>query len=212
MDKEAELQRAWEALGFGFMELGTLTPRPQPGNPKPRIFRYPAEKALINRMGFNNHGVLAAAGRLRRLKDSGRWPRSPVGVSIGKNKLTPNEAAAEDYLACVQALQGLADYLAVNISSPNTPGLRDLQAPAQLKALLKQVCKASGSTPVLVKLAPDLAPKALLRAAELALSAGCKGLILSNTTLSRQGLPEGAQRPPARPAASPAAAPGRRWR
>jgi dihydroorotate dehydrogenase len=113
-----------------------------------------------------------------------------VGVSIGKNKLTPNEDAAGDYLACVAALQGLADYLAVNISSPNTPGLRELQQPKALKALLRQVCKAAGRTPVLVKLAPDMPARALALSADLALAAGCKGLILTNTTISRAGLPE----------------------
>jgi dihydroorotate dehydrogenase len=190
MDKEAALAWAWPRLGFGFMELGTLTPRPQPGNPKPRIFRFPQSQALVNRMGFNNGGVQAAAGRLRGLKLSGRWPASPVGVSIGKNKTTPNEDAAQDYLACVAALQGLADYLAVNISSPKTPGLRLLQRPKALKALLRQVCRAAGATPVLVKLAPDLPAAALARSADLALEAGCRGLILTNTTLSRQELPE----------------------
>jgi dihydroorotate dehydrogenase len=190
MDKEAELARAWPLLGFGFMELGTLTPRPQPGNPRPRVFRFPAQQALVNRMGFNNHGVQAAAARLRELRRSGRWPACPVGVSIGKNKATPNEQAAEDYLACVQALQGLADYLAVNISSPNTPGLRALQQPKALKALLRQVSKEAGRTPVLVKLAPDMPARALAQSADLALEAGCRGLILTNTTLSRAGVPE----------------------
>jgi len=190
MDKEAELARAWPLLGFGFMELGTLTPKPQRGNPRPRVFRFPSQQALVNRMGFNNHGVQAAAARLQKLKSQGQWPACPVGVSIGKNKLTPNEAAAEDYLACVQALQGLADYLAVNISSPNTPGLRQLQQPKALKALLRQVCRAAGRTPVLVKLAPDMPAKALAQSADLALAAGCKGLILTNTTLSRANVPE----------------------
>src|SRR5262249_33699314 len=144
------------ALGFGFVEVGTLTPRPQPGNPRPRLFRLRAERALINRMGFNNRGADAAAHRLRRLP----FRPAPPGVNIRKHKDTPLERAAEDYLACADALASVADYLVVNASSPNTPGLRALQEPERLSALLGAVVKRA-PRPVFLKIAPDLAPEAV---------------------------------------------------
>ncbi len=191
LDKKGELVDVWEKVGFGFAELGTFTAKPQPGNEGPRVFRYPAQRALINRMGFPNPGAESAARCLKALKESGRWPSSPVGINIGKSKVTPLEAAVEDYLESLERLKPYADYVAVNVSSPNTPGLRKLQEAKPLKSLLKALVKKAGKKPVLLKLAPDLGEKPLKQAAETALSAGCAGLIATNTTLSREGLPPG---------------------
>ena len=184
MDKDGRGVATWGALGFGHVELGTVTARPQPGNPRPRLFRLPETGAVINRMGFNNHGVHAMARRLRAARDAG-LVRIPVGVSIGKSKVTPVEEAVGDYLESVAALEGLADYLAVNVSSPNTPGLRSLQDAGPLAELLTSVVGAAGGTPVLVKLAPDLTDTALDEALEVAVAAGVSGVIATNTTLSR---------------------------
>ena len=189
LDKNGELADVWGKIGFGFAELGTFTALPQPGNEKPRVFRLPPQRALINRMGFPNMGAEAVAFHLKRLQQSGRWPSIPIGINIGKSKLRPLEEAGEDYLESLQYLKPYADYIAVNVSSPNTPGLRKLQAAKPLKKLLTTLVKASGGKPVLLKLAPDLAPKPLKQAADTALSAGCAGLIATNTTLSREGLP-----------------------
>jgi dihydroorotate dehydrogenase len=191
MDKEGQIPLAWERLGFGFAELGTFTAIAQPGNPKPRVTRYPPQKALINSMGFPNSGSEAVGENLKRLKQNGRWPSSPVGVNIGKSKVTPLEEATEDYLKSLRDLRPYADYFAVNVSSPNTPGLRKLQAAKPLKKLLTALVKEAKGKPVLLKLAPDLEEKALKEAASTALSAGCAGLIATNTTLSRKGLPAG---------------------
>ena len=187
LDKDAEALPVWPALGFGFVEVGTVTPRPQAGNPQPRLFRLPAEDALINRMGFNNAGVDAMRARMGALRDADRWPEVPVGANIGKNKDTPNDEAEQDYVACATALQPFVDYFTVNVSSPNTPGLRELQAPARLTALLSAVLEAAGSRPVFLKLAPDLEPDALSEAVEVAIAAGCSGIIATNTTISRPG-------------------------
>lgn len=197
MDKDGVALAAWPALGFGHVELGTVTPRPQPGNPAPRLFRLPASTAVVNRMGFNNHGVEPLARRLRAARDRGVVP-VPVGVSIGKNKATPVERAVDDYLTCVDALDGLADYLAVNVSSPNTPGLRTLQDAAPLGELLaatvartRELATAASrgqAVPVLVKLAPDLTDEALDQALQVALAAGVRGIVATNTTLSREGV------------------------
>lgn len=187
LDKDGEAIPMWAALGFGFIEVGTVTPRPQAGNPQPRLFRLVPERAIINRMGFNNGGVEALAGRLQRLREGGRWPAVPVGCNIGKNKDTPNEVADQDYVACATRLRGLADYFTVNVSSPNTPGLRALQAPGLLGALLERTCAAAGDTPVFLKLAPDLEPEALAEAVDVAVAAGCAGLVATNTTLTRPG-------------------------
>lgn len=189
LDKKAELTDAWEKVGFGFAELGTFTSLAQDGNPVPRVFRYPAQRALINKMGFPNPGAKEAANRLKALKESGRWPSAPVGINIGKSKVTPLEEAVEDYLESLAFLRPYADYFAVNVSSPNTPGLRKLQEAKPLKRLLAAVVKKAGGKPVLLKLAPDLEATALKQAADTALSVGCAGLIATNTTLSRQGLP-----------------------
>ena len=186
MDKDGRGVATWGALGLGHVELGTVTARPQPGNPRPRLVRLPESGAVINRMGFNNEGVHALAARLREAREAG-LVRIPVGVSIGKSKVTPVEDAVADYLVSVGELAGLADYLAVNVSSPNTPGLRSLQDAGPLRELLGEVVGAA-DVPVLVKLAPDLGDRALEEAVEVAVEAGCGGLIATNTTLSRDGV------------------------
>lgn len=187
LDKDGRGVPTWGALGLGHVELGTVTPRPQPGNPRPRLLRLPGSAAVVNRMGFNNDGVRALAARLRHDREAG-LVRIPVGVSIGKNKDTPVELATQDYLTCVRALDGLADYLAVNVSSPNTPGLRSLQDAGPLAELLTAVVDAAGAVPVLVKLAPDLSEEALDEAVQVAAASGVAGLVATNTTLSREAL------------------------
>src|SRR5438093_8013186 len=134
MDKNAAALGAWEALGFGFVEAGTVTAKAQPGNPKPRIFRLPEQRALINRLGFNNDGADVVAERLRKLRESRRWPAIPVGINIGKSRVTPLERATDDYLYSFRLLRDFADYITLNVSSPNTPGLRELQEPRKLSA------------------------------------------------------------------------------
>ncbi len=191
LDKKGEQVEVWEKVGFGFAELGTFTAKPQPGNEGPRVFRYPAQGSLINRMGFPNPGAEAVARNLKAVRESGSWPSSPVGINIGKSKVTPLEGAVEDYLESLELLKPYADYVAVNVSSPNTPGLRKLQEAKPLKKLLTALVKKAGKKPVLLKLSPDLGEKPLRQAAETALSAGCAGLIATNTTLSREGLPPG---------------------
>ena len=187
LDKDGEAIEVWPALGFGFIEIGTVTAQPQPGNPRPRLFRLEPERALINRMGFNNHGSEALAARMRRLRESNRWPSVPAGANIGKSKVTPLEEAPADYVTSVNRLKPFVDYLTVNVSSPNTPGLRDLiQAPA-LAALLGAVVPAAGGLPVFVKLSPDSAPEDLAAAVEVAISEGCAGIIATNTTNTRPG-------------------------
>ena len=186
-DKDAKLVDCLDALGFGFVEIGTLTPRPQAGNPRPRLFRLPEDKALINRMGFNNEGVLEAVKRLK-------WknPNIIVGGNIGKNKDTPNERAVEDYEYCFEALYDHVDYFVVNVSSPNTPNLRELQEKEPLKALLdrlKERSKVKGEAkPILLKIAPDLTDDQLNDIVEIAIEVGLDGLIATNTTISRDGL------------------------
>ena len=187
LDKDAEALPVWPALGFGFVEVGTVTPRPQAGNPRPRLFRLPRESALINRMGFNNGGLDAMRARMGAVRDADLWPSVPVGANIGKNKDTPNDHAEDDYTACATALHPLVDYFTVNVSSPNTPGLRALQAPERLGRLLRAVIDASGSRPVFLKLAPDLEPDALQEAVHVAIDSGAAGIIATNTTISRPG-------------------------
>jgi len=187
LDKDAEAVAALGALGFGFVEVGTLTPKPQPGNPQPRLFRLPKDRGLINRMGFNNHGVVAAAQRLKN-----RPAGLVVGGNIGKNKDTPNEQAAQDYVVSLRALHPVVDFFTVNISSPNTPGLRALQSLEPLRELLREVLEERDvhqpRRPVWVKLAPDLTNEELVETAQLIVSAGADGIIATNTTLSRSGL------------------------
>jgi dihydroorotate dehydrogenase len=177
-------------LGFSHVEIGTITPRPQAGNDRPRLFRLPEHRALVNRMGFNNEGAEACAARLAALPAAARL--GPVGVNVGKNKVTPNEEAEQDYLACIDRLHPYADYLVVNISSPNTPGLRELQGRAALDRLLRacaaRLAERAPDKPLLVKLAPDLAPEALDEAVDVAIAAGAAGIIATNTTLSREGV------------------------
>ena len=191
-DKDARGVAGLGALGFGFVEVGTVTARPQPGNPRPRVFRLPADRALVNRMGFNNDGAAAAAARLRRLADRGR-ARVIVGVNIGKTRAVPDEAAAQDYAASARAVAAVADYVVVNVSSPNTPGLRDLQAADRLKPVLVAVREALDAAceqrvPLLVKIAPDLADADVDAIADLALELGLDGIVATNTTVARDGL------------------------
>ena len=188
LDKDGRAIPFWPKLGFGFIEVGTVTAHPQPGNDKPRLFRLVQDRALINRMGFNNHGSEALADRLRALRESGRWPDVPVGANIGKSKITPLDQAAEDYATSARRLKGLADWFTVNVSSPNTPGLRSLQGPEVLGALIDTVLAEVDGAPVLLKLAPDLEPEALAEAVELAISRGISGIIATNTTITRPGL------------------------
>lgn len=189
-DKDARLYRELGDLGFGFVEIGTVTPRPQVGNPRPRLFRLPLDEALINRMGFNNAGATDAAERLRK-----RRPGLIIGGNIGKNKDTPNEQAVDDYLLCMEALYPVVDYFVVNVSSPNTPGLRALQEKEPLLAILRQLMKrcsdlANGgkARPVFLKIAPDLSTEQLDDIVAVVLEAGLAGVIASNTTLDRSGL------------------------
>jgi len=187
MDKHAAAVPAWEALGFGFAELGGVTWHGQPGNPAPRMFRAIPDQALINRMGFNNPGAEAMAAKLREWHDSGRWPRHPVGINLGKSKITPNEKAAEDYASSFRLLRPLADFFVVNVSSPNTPNLRQLQDRAALDEILAslQGLNAPRPKPLLVKVAPDLAFDALDEIIELAGTHKLAGIVATNTTISR---------------------------
>jgi dihydroorotate dehydrogenase len=187
-DKDARGVAGLAALGFGFVEVGTVTARAQPGNPRPRMFRLPADRALVNRMGFNNDGAAAAAARLR-----GNRTGVIVGVNIGKTKAVPDEEAARDYAASARAVAWVADYVVVNVSSPNTPGLRDLQAADRLKPVLVAVREALDAAadhrvPLLVKIAPDLADADVDAIADLALELGLDGIVATNTTVSRDGL------------------------
>ncbi|MGI8819744.1 MAG: quinone-dependent dihydroorotate dehydrogenase [Chthoniobacterales bacterium] len=189
-DKNGVALPAWEALGFAFVEIGTVTARAQPGNPKPRIFRYPAQQALINRLGFNNDGADVVAERLARLRARGAWPTIPIGINLGKSKATPLEQAADDYLYSFQKLQEFADYIVLNVSSPNTPDLRALQEIVALSHLLGVIEKANRNAPkpVLLKIAPDLATADLddlIRACE---QHGIAGLIATNTTLDHSSI------------------------
>jgi dihydroorotate dehydrogenase len=185
MDKDGRALRAWPALGFGFVEVGTVTRHPQPGNERPRLFRLPASRAIVNRMGFNNAGSEALAARLAAL---GPLP-VPLGISIGKSKITPLSAAVEDYVTSLTALYPYGDYFAVNVSSPNTPGLRSLQDRDQLDALLAAL-RAVGPKPLLVKVAPDLTDAALGEVLEVCGKNEVAGLIATNTTLARAGVAE----------------------
>jgi dihydroorotate dehydrogenase len=190
MDKDASALRAWEALGFGFVEAGTITALAQPGNPKPRCFRYPSQQALINRMGFNNSGASVAAVRLARQKASGRWPRVPVGINIGKSKLTPNEQAASDYATSYKLLLPFGDYFVINVSSPNTPNLRALQDRDSLAEIIRTLKRINNIKPLLVKIAPDLTDEAVRDIAALAESEHLAGLIATNTTLDHSSVPK----------------------
>ncbi|MDA0566225.1 quinone-dependent dihydroorotate dehydrogenase [Streptomonospora sp. S1-112] len=192
-DKNAEGVIGLTALGFGHVEVGTVTAHPQPGNPKPRLFRLTADRAIVNRMGFNNHGSVVAADNLAALRARPAGRRAIVGVNIGKTKTVPESEAVADYVAGARRLAPFADYLVVNVSSPNTPGLRDLQAVERLRPLLTAVRAAldedgRGSLPLLVKIAPDLADDDVDAVADLAVELGLDGIIATNTTISREGL------------------------
>ena len=187
LDKDAKLVDELAGLGFGFIEIGTLTPKPQPGNDKPRLFRLPQDQALINRMGFNNKGVIAAVQNLKKSKR-----KIIIGGNIGKNKNTPNENALDDYAYCVEALHPHVDYFVVNVSSPNTPGLRELQEKEPLRKLLSDVksltLSKEKSRPVLLKIAPDLTPSQLDDIIQILQETKTDGVIATNTTISRDGL------------------------
>jgi len=181
-DKNAAATDAWNAVGFGYAEMGTITAAGQPGNPQPRLFRLPQDRALLNRMGFNNHGAGYAANNLRRRRGT-----TVIGINIGKTKVVPPEEAVSDYRTSARLVSGLADYLVVNVSSPNTPGLRDLQAVESLRPILEGV-QAVSEVPVLVKIAPDLADKDIDAVTDLALELNLAGIIATNTTISRDNL------------------------
>lgn len=186
-DKDAKWLDALALLGFGFVEIGTVTPRAQSGNPKPRLFRLVEDEGVLNRMGFNNEGLVPAVARLVRRPEG-----LVVGGNIGKNKITPNDRAVEDYLACVDAMHAHVDYFVVNVSSPNTPGLRELQDKEPLTALLRAVVKRNaghpGKRPVFLKIAPDLTDGQLDDIVDIVLSEGVDGVVATNTTISREGL------------------------
>ncbi|MGE5704313.1 MAG: quinone-dependent dihydroorotate dehydrogenase [Clostridia bacterium] len=189
-DKNAEVYHAFAALGFGSVEVGTITPVGQSGNDKPRLFRLAEHQAIINRMGFNNHGAAAAAQHLANYRQAG----IPVGINIGKNKVTPNEEAASDYQKCLDALYRYGHYFVINISSPNTPNLRDLQETESLRQLLRAIRQKAGqleaegmeAKPILLKVAPDMSDEQMHDVVKAAVEEGAAGIIATNTTLSRE--------------------------
>lgn len=187
-DKDAKIGVEWKNMGFGFIEIGTITPRPQPGNPRKRLFRLPKDEGIINRMGFNNEGVEAAVERLKKMERRGVI----LGANIGKNKDTPNEKAAHDYLICFEKLFHYVDYFVVNVSSPNTPGLRELQEKEPLTKLLKQLTDKNNHfakpKPIFLKIAPDLTESQLDDIIEVVKTSGIQGIIATNTTIERTGL------------------------
>ncbi len=186
-DKDASMIDGLSNFGFGFIEIGTVTPEPQPGNPKPRLFRLPEDKALINRMGFNNHGVAEMVDRLKR-----RRTKLIIGGNIGKNKLTPNEQAVDDYIKCLNSLYDYVDYFVVNVSSPNTPDLRQLQEKEPLKRLLSdlqdEIVKHPQKKPLLLKIAPDLTDTQLDDIIEILNQLKLDGIVATNTTTKRDQL------------------------
>lgn len=189
-DKNAEGITVWPRLGFGFMELGTVTPRPQPGNPKPRVFRLPAEQGLINRLGFPNVGMEEVARRLEAVKATNHWPRTPVGLNLGKNKDTPLADAGLDYVTCFRRTRDLADYFVVNVSSPNTPGLRELQGGAFLDSILGPLREEdpNAKRPLLIKIAPDLDEAQVADVVHAAEKYQLAGIVATNTTIDKRGL------------------------
>jgi dihydroorotate dehydrogenase len=190
-DKNGVALPAWAALGFGFIEIGTVTAKAQPGNEKRRIFRFPEQQALINRLGFNNDGADLVAQRLRKLKERRHWPAIPVGINIGKSRATPLEDAAEDYLYSFRLLREFADYIVLNVSSPNTPGLRELQGRAALSQLLQVIRDKNRITrkPILVKIAPDLLPEELEEIIATCAENEVAGIIATNTTVDHSSIP-----------------------
>lgn len=191
-DKNGVALPAWAALGFGFVEIGTITAKAQPGNPRPRIFRYTKQKALINRLGFNNDGADVVANRLHRLRESGRWPTIPVGINIGKSRVTPLDQAPGDYLQSFRRLRKFGDYFVLNISSPNTPGLRSLQERKLLSNLLLAVREENRSgKPILIKIAPDMTTPELDEIIGACEENQIAGIIAANTTLDHSSIPTG---------------------
>ena len=197
-DKNGVALAAWESLGFGFIEVGTVTALAQPGNPPPRMFRVPERRGLINRLGFNNAGADAMAERFSKLKAAGHWPRVPVGINLGKSKVTPLERATEDYVASLGKLHTFGDYFVLNVSSPNTPGLRTLQGRDELHALLGAVQAKNRELPkpkpMLVKIAPDLEFSQIEEVIGLAEQHGLAGIVATNTTIDHRSLPDTAPR------------------
>lgn len=190
-DKNAVALPAWQGLGFGFAEIGTVTARAQPGNPKPRIFRIPEAQALINRLGFNNDGCDVVAARLTRLRQMGHWPSIPVGINLGKSKVTPIEEATADYLLSFERLYHFGDYFVLNVSSPNTPGLRALQDGKALDELLETVQRRNTrNRPLVLKIAPDLEWAAIEEILALVEEHGLAGIIATNTTIEHSSIPE----------------------
>ena len=185
MDKHAAAEPMWERLGFGFAELGGVTRHAQPGNDAPRLFRAVAERALVNRMGFNNPGAEAMAASLRGWSARGQWPRHPMGINLGKSKVTPLKEAAADYAFSFKALRDLADFFVVNVSSPNTPNLRQLQDKSALDEILKALRTVDATTPLLVKIAPDLSAQAIDDVLDLAARHSLAGIVATNTTVAR---------------------------
>lgn len=183
-DKNADMVDGLAALGFGHVEVGTVTPLAQPGNPKPRLYRLPRDRGLINRMGFNNEGAAGAAAALRARRNRD----AIVGVNIGKNKVTDAADAVRDYVAAAEAVRDEADYLVINVSSPNTPGLRGLQELDALEPILRETLEAAAGVPLLVKIAPDLEDDAIERICALVRRVGLAGIVATNTTISRDGL------------------------
>jgi len=191
LDKNGVALAAWAALGFGFIEIGTVTAKPQPGNPKPRLFRFPEQNALINRLGFNNDGAEAIAHRLSKLRRTGRWPEVPIGINIGKSMNTPLSEAIADYLYSFRLVREFADYVVLNISSPNTPGLRELQGPGALSELLSAIAAKNLITrkPIVVKIAPDLAPAELEQIVSICETNRVAAIIATNTTIDHASIP-----------------------
>jgi len=190
-DKNGVALPALAALGFGFIEIGTVTAKAQPGNPRPRIFRYPEQEAVINRLGFNNDGADAVAARLRSLRGSGRWPEIPVGINLGKSKVTPIEEAAGDYLYSFRLLREFADYVVLNVSSPNTPGLRTLQEHAALQQLLGVIRKENqiARKRIVLKIAPDISIPDLEQILVTCEENDIAAIIATNTTLDHSAIP-----------------------
>ncbi|MEY2556502.1 MAG: dihydroorotate dehydrogenase [Verrucomicrobiota bacterium] len=191
LDKNGVALPAWAALGFGFIEIGTVTAKAQPGNPKPRIFRFTEQSALINRLGFNNDGADAVARRLNKLQRSGRWPEVPIGINIGKSMSTPLSEAIADYLYSFRLVREFADYVVLNVSSPNTPGLRELQGPDALSKLLAAIAAKNliARKPIVVKIAPDLTPTELEQIVSICETNKVAGIIATNTTIDHSAIP-----------------------
>jgi dihydroorotate dehydrogenase len=188
-DKNGVALPAWEALGFGFVEVGTITAKPQPGNPRPRIFRIPELEALVNRLGFNNEGAEAVGERLGALRNSQGWPKIPVGINFGKSKIVPLEKAAGDYIESFRKLKTLGDYFVLNVSSPNTPGLRKLQEASLIRDLFGQIQAENPGKPLLVKIAPDLTFEQIDEILTLTSEHRLAGIVATNTTIDHQMVP-----------------------